>query len=54
MANGVTLKDLERVMGRKATKISDYEYDPETGSVQRSYTFDLKPDAKPSKQKKSK
>lgn len=29
MGKGVTLEDLERVMGRKASKVSDYKFDPD-------------------------
>ncbi len=46
MSKGITVQDLEKVMGRKASKVSDYEFDPETMSFGRTITFDLKPTRK--------
>jgi len=42
----ITLRDLERVMGQKASNISPYVFDPETSSWHRKITFDLKPKRK--------
>ena len=54
MGKGVTLEDLEKVMGRKAKHVSGYKFDPDTMSFGRTITFDLKPKAKPSKKRKAK
>lgn len=46
MRKGVTLADLELVMGQKASKIGAYKFDPESMSFGRIITFRLKPKQK--------
>ncbi len=40
---GLTIADLEKAMGQKADRVTDYEFDPETGSFTRKIIFKLRP-----------
>lgn len=41
MSKGVSVADLERMMGRKADNVSPYRFDPMTGGFVRNVTFKL-------------
>lgn len=42
MSKGIILADLERTMGQKASKVGNYQFDPDTMNFGRTITFDLK------------
>lgn len=41
MGKGITVEDLERTMGQKASKVSDYKFNPELMCFERTITFKL-------------
>jgi hypothetical protein len=42
MSKGISVSDLERMVGQKADKITPYVFDPETGCFERRVIFKLK------------
>lgn len=53
MTNGISVSDLERAMGKKADHVSDYVFDPKTGSFSRLITFKLSREEKPIKRRRT-